>query len=127
MTTIAALTEQVRILERTGTINPDTGGTVEGPPTVVAGNVRAAIVPRSGAEALGVTPAGDVGLSLGIVNTATHVVTLWFRPDVLVGHFVEYADPKRPTAPPRIFEITQALTPDERAQWLVLAVVERVA
>lgn len=124
MTTIAGLTERVTILARTGTINPDTGGTVEGPPMLVA-DVRAAILPRSGLEALaGPAPIGAA--TLGIVNTATHVITIWFRPDVEVGHYLEYADPKRGAAV-RVFDITSTATPDERAQWLELGVVERVA
>ena len=122
MTTVAALTEQITILAPTGTINPDTGGTIEGTPTPIA-TVRAAIVPRTGTEAVS-TPQGLVAQDLGIVNTATHLVTIWFRPDVLAGHYVEYADPKRGTT--RSLEITQVASPDERGQWLVLACIERV-
>jgi hypothetical protein len=124
MTTIAALREQVTIYARTGTENPDTGGTIAGPSTPVA-TVRAAIVPRGGLEGAS-TDQPLVGADLGIVNTATHNVTLWFRPDVTVGQWLEYADPKR-GGMTRKFEITKIGSPDELGQWLVLEVVERVA
>jgi len=124
MTAIAELREQVTIYARTGTTNPDTGGTIAGPSTPVA-TVRAAIVPRAGLEALS-TQQPLIGADLGIVNTATHLVTLWYRPDVTVGQWLEYLDPKRGDAL-RTFEITKIGSPDERGQWLVLEVVERVA
>jgi hypothetical protein len=122
MTHIGDLTEYVTILQPTGVINPDTGGTVEGAPTVVA-DVRAAIALRSATEALS-TPQPLIGQDLGIVNTATHVLTTWFRPDVTVGQFVEYVDSKSGIT--RRFEITQASSPNERGEWLVLGLVERV-
>jgi hypothetical protein len=122
MTAIAALREQITLLAPTGITNPDTGGTIPGPPAPVA-TVRAAIVPRSGLEALA-TPQPLLGQDLGILNTATHLVTIWFRPDVAVGQFVEYADPKRGTL--RRFEITYLFSPSELGQWLVLACVERL-
>lgn len=124
MTTIGELTERVSIVQPTGTINPDTGGTIEGPPVVVAENIRALIVPRSATEALS-TPQPLIGQDLGILNTATHVLTTWFRPDVTVGQYVEYQDGKRGTT--RRFEITQVTSPSERGDWLVLGCVERVA
>jgi len=122
MTTIAQLTERVTLLQPTGTINPDTGGTVEGTPAVIA-DVRAAIATRSGLERLS-TPQALLSNDLGIVNTATHVLTIWFRPDVTVGQYVEYLDPKRGTL--RRFDIQQLASPDERGQWLLLGCVERV-
>jgi hypothetical protein len=124
MTAIADLTAQITILARTGTINPDTGGTISGPSTPIA-VVRAAIAPRGGLEALS-TAQPLIGADLGIVNTATHVITTWFRPDVTVGQWIEYQDPTRGGLS-RSFEITQLASPAERGQWLVLGCVERVA
>lgn len=120
---IGALTERVTILQPTGTVNPDTGGTVEGVPVLVA-DLRASIVPRSATESLS-SPQPLIGQDLGILNTATHVLTTWFRPDVTVGQFVEYVDSKRGTT--RRFEITQVYSPAELGEWLVLGCVERVA
>ncbi len=122
-TALGALTERITIYAPTFTVNPDTGGQIPGTPRVVAANVRAEIVPRTATEALS-TPQALIGQDLGIINTATHIVTTWFRPDVDVGHYVEYDDAKRGTT--RTFEITQVYSPAEQGVWLVLACVERV-
>jgi len=120
--TVGQFTESVTILQPVATTNPDTGGQVPSTPAVVA-TVRAAIRGRSATEAFS-TPQALIGQDLGIVNTATHLVTMWFRPDVTVGQFLEYADTKRQTT--RHFEITAVSSPDERGPYLVLACIERV-
>lgn len=122
MTTLGQLRERFVVYQPTYTVNPDTGGQVAGPPTLVA-DVRGSVVPRSASETLS-TPQPLIGQDLGILNTATHVLTTWFRPDVTVGQFVEYADSKRGQI--RQFEITHVYSPDERGTWLVLLCVERV-
>jgi Bacteriophage head-tail adaptor len=120
--TVGELTERMRIMQPVGTTNPDTGGQVPGTPIVIA-EVRGLIVPRAGTEAFS-SAQGLISQDLGIVNTATHLVTLWFRPDVSVGQFIEYDDAKRQLT--RQFEITQVASPEERGRWLVLACIERV-
>jgi head-tail adaptor len=122
MTTIGQLTERVTIWEPVFTTNPETGGQVPGDPRLIA-TVRGSLVPMSATEALS-TMGRALQQDLGVINTATHVLTLWFRPDVTVGQFVEYDDPKRETV--RHFEITQVASPAERGVWLVLGCVERV-
>jgi head-tail adaptor len=122
MTTIGQLTERFTILQPTSTENPDTGGRVPGPPVVVA-DVRGALEPMTATEALS-TLGRLTQQDLGIVNTATHVLTTWFRPDVTVGQFVEYQDAKRQQV--RHFEITQVSSPEERGVFLVLGCIERV-
>ena len=118
---IGDLTERVTIVAPTTTTNPDTGGQVPGTPTVIAA-AYASIVARTATELL--STQALISQDLGIVNTATHVVTTWFRPDVTVGQYVEYEDSKRQTT--RRFEITSVTSPDERGEWLVLACIERV-
>lgn len=123
MTTVGQLTERLTILAPTFTTNPDTGGQIPGPPVVIA-DVRGSIVPATAAELL--SAAGSrFSQDIGIINTATHVVTMWFRPDVTVGQYVDYLDSKRQLT--RHFEITSVTSPDERGVWLVLGCIERVA
>jgi head-tail adaptor len=122
MTSIGQLTEQFTILQPTATTNPDTGGQVPGPPVEIA-KVRGALAPLTATESLA-TLGRVTQQDLGIVNTATHVLTTWFRPDVTVGQYIEYQDAKRQAV--RHFEITQVSSPDERGVWLVVGCVERV-
>ena len=121
--TIGELTGRCTIVQPTYTTNPDTGGQVPGDPVIVAADVRALLLPAGATEGIS-TLGRALQQDLGIINTATHVLTIWFRADVTVGQSIDYEDARRGTI--RHFEITQVVDAEPRTPWLVLGVIERV-
>jgi head-tail adaptor len=114
---VGSLTEMVTIVQPLYRINPDTGGQVPDGERLI-GDVWAAIEPIATAESL--LQARGIGRDVGVVNIATHRVTVWANPDITVGCVVHYGA--------RVFEIT-GVEPDgdARAPFLQLACVERQA
>jgi SPP1 family predicted phage head-tail adaptor len=115
-----SLNKAVTIIRPVGTIDPNTGGIVDGEPVTIVTGLPAAIEP------VDVNALVRETLSAGaITNIVTHVVRIRYRPDVSVSIRVLYADSRKGTT--RTFEVMAVVDPKERNRELQMLCAERVS
>ena len=126
---IAVMDHWVRLFAPGGTLDPDSGGLVPGPPRLVA-EILAAIEPAMLSRLVKETMAGGT-----ISNTESYHVTFWYVPGVSVSQYLEFDDTDYPepadgSPPPvrvRTLDILEVREVQQANRYLELLCKERVS
>jgi hypothetical protein len=124
---IGVLDHYIRLLEPTGTVDPDTGGWLPGPPRLVA-SLFAALEPTILSRLVKETLSGGA-----IANAENYHVTFWYFPGVNVSQYIEFDDCVYPTPADgsgvrtRHLEILEVREVQQNNRYLELLCKERVS